>query len=276
MFFENHVEKPKQRSKVRSLLGKEYFIIKRKAVDLFSSVKFAQNDATTQYSHNLIRHKSILLRPLKNVEMVLQHNKVINLGIALKHINNVIIKPGETFSIWKSIGRPTLFKGYKEGLALRNGQIGTAIGGGLCQLGNLIYWMALHSPLLVEERWRHGYDVFPDLNRTIPFGCGSTLAYNYIDLRLKNNSPNSFQIALWLDDEFLNGEINCKNSVNLKYRVYKTDHLIKQQWWSGYTRHNKIWRTILDLHNQTETNELIAENNAILMYRPFLEEAINQ
>ena len=47
-----------------------------------------------------------------------------------------------------------------------------ATGGGLCQLSNLIYWMTLHTPLTITERYRHSYDVFPDSNRTQPFGSG--------------------------------------------------------------------------------------------------------
>ena len=47
-----------------------------------------------------------------------------------------------------------------------------SLGGGLCQLSNLIYWMTLHTPLTITERYRHSYDVFPDSNRTQSFGSG--------------------------------------------------------------------------------------------------------
>jgi hypothetical protein len=33
----------------------------------------------------------------------------------------------------------------------------------------------LTYPLKVTERWRHTHDVFPDANRTQPFGSGATL-----------------------------------------------------------------------------------------------------
>ena len=61
-----------------------------------------------------------------------------------------------------------------EGMILRNGRVASGVGGGLCQMTNLLYWMTLHTPLTVTERWRHGYDVFPDSNRTQPFGSGAT------------------------------------------------------------------------------------------------------
>lgn len=265
------VEKPKVRSNFRRFLGKEYFILKRKLVWLRHSSSYAKVDSVNKKcTHSVIKHRSFLLRPLKNVDMVLQHNKVINQRLAIEKINGVVIKPNEVFSIWKLVGRPTAAKGYLDGLVLHNGSIGQGCGGGLCQLGNLLYWMALHSELDVTERWRHGYDVFPDVNRTIPFACGATLSYNYVDLQLKNNTEHTFSINLWLDDEYLNGELLMDAKPESRFEVYETDHEMKLQWWGGYTRHNKIWRRRIS-NNTKATNEFIAENHAIMMYNPLLE-----
>lgn len=265
------VAKPKKRSELRKFLGKEYFILKRQLRWYFGSESFAKVDANRVFEHSLIKHRSLLLRQLKDVDMYLQHNKVRNLKIAVGHLHQVVIKPGQTFSIWRIVGRPTRAKGYLDGLALHNGQIGKDIGGGLCQLGNLLYWMALHSPLSIKERWRHSFDVFPDVNRTIPFACGATLAFNYIDLQLQNQTPHTFQIKLWLNETHLNGQITCDTDLRTKYEIYETDHQFQQQIWGGYTRHNKIWRRISNLANDHTTEELVAENNAIMMYSPLLE-----
>ena len=81
--------------------------------------------------------------------MKLQHNKITNLKLAIAKINGIIIQPGETFSVWKLVGRPTKQNGYLPGLTFSNGQLGEGIGGGLCQLGNLLYWMAIHTQLTV-------------------------------------------------------------------------------------------------------------------------------
>ena len=42
----------------------------------------------------------ILLRNLHGVDMQLQKNKIVNLKIASKKIDGIIIKPGEEFSFW--------------------------------------------------------------------------------------------------------------------------------------------------------------------------------
>ena len=203
----NEVEKPIERSTLRRLCGREYYILKRKVQWHFSSTKFSKvRDVECPYK--VIEHKSMLLRKLKDVDMYLQHNKITNLRLAIALIDGVVIRPDETFSIWKLVGRPSARKGYKEGMMIHNGKVRTGVGGGLCQLGNLLYWMTLHTPLSVAERWRQSYDVFPDSNRTVPFACGATLAYNYIDLQLKNNTDKNFKINLWLDNEYLHGIIS--------------------------------------------------------------------
>jgi vancomycin resistance protein VanW len=264
------VEKPEQRGFVRKILGREFFIIKRQLHWLFGGDRYSKVNNKIKFDNSLITHKSFLLRPLKDVDMYLQHNKVTNLKIAIGHIDKVVIKPGETFSIWRLVGRPTKLKGYLDGMTLHNGQISKDTGGGLCQLGNLLYWMSLHTPLTIKERWRHSYDVFPDINRTIPFACGATLSYNYVDLQLQNNTNKTFQLNLWLDKEYLNGEITCDTDLKTKFEIYETDHLIKQQWWGSYTRHNRIWKKVTSLVDNQVTEELVTENNAIMMYRPFL------
>ncbi len=268
----NQVEKPIHRGAIRKKVGTEFFILKRKLYWILNRSKYARQgtSGTSRDAFTLITHKSMLLRPLKDVDMYLQHNKITNLRLAIEKLNGTIIKPGKTFSIWKQVGRPSKRKGYLEGLVLHNGQILKGTGGGLCQLGNLLFWMALHTDLEVTERWRHSFDVFPDINRKIPFGCGATLSYNYIDLQLRNNTDKTFELLLWLDDEYLNGKIVCDKDIDYTFKVIETDHQIKQQWWGGYTRHNRIWKHKLDADNNLISKELVAENHAVMMYNPLL------
>lgn len=235
---------------------------------IFSGVEYASKKTEHLFKYSVFKHKSLILRPLKDVDMHLQENKRTNLDIAIKHLHKIEIKPNEYFSLWKLVGRPTKRKGYLEGLVLNSGKIDTDTGGGLCQLGNLLFWIFAHSPLTIKERYRHGYDVFPDVNRKVPFGAGATLSYNYIDLQVKNETKNNFVIKLWLDSTHLNGELLSKNNITKTYSVIEKNHQIKQQYWGGYSRHNQIFKTITD--KGSTTKEMIVENHAIMMYDPFL------
>lgn len=262
------IVKPIKRSRLRQVLGKRYFILKRKMNWFFGNTKYA-TISNEVFCNSVFKHKSMILRPLKDVDMYLQENKKTNLEIAIKHLNGIVIKPNETFSLWKSVGAPIKSKGYLEGLVLNNGKIDKDIGGGLCQLGNLLFWIFAHSPLLITERHRHGFDVFPDVKRKVPFGAGATLAYNYIDLQVKNETENDFKIELWLDKTHLNGELYSDKKITSRYTIVERDHLITTQFWGGYSRHNTIFQIKTNEHG-IETEKLLVENNAIMMYEPFL------
>lgn len=199
--------KPKYRSGVRAYLGKKYYTYRRYLQWYFGTEKYSKEKSPTYFTHEISLHQTPLYRRLKNVDMWLQENKVENLKIALKEVNGIIIKPGETLSYWKLIGNPSHSKGYKDGMVLHYGKFKTGSGGGLCQLSNMIYWMTLHTPLTVVERHRHSFDVFPDSNRTQPFGSGATCVYNYRDLKIKNDTDETYQLKIWIDDKFLKGQI---------------------------------------------------------------------
>jgi len=184
---------------------------------------YAKEIQSNPLPYEVFKHQTPMLRRLKDVEMWLQHNKVKNLKIASEQINGVILKPGQTFSFWKLVGKPTKAKGYVNGMVLYNGSFKPEVGGGLCQLSNLIYWMTLHTPLTVTERWRHNYDVFPDSNRTQPFGSGATVAYNYIDLQITNKTKWPFQLLVRVGDKRLHGEWRCLLPLKLRYQIYETD-----------------------------------------------------
>jgi len=217
-------------------------------------------------------HKTPLYRQLRNVDMWLQENKVTNLMLACGRLNKVILKPGETFSFWRLVGKPTQAKGYLKGMVLTNGSFNAGVGGGLCQLSNLIYWMTLHTPLTVKERWRHTHDVFPDSNRTQPFGSGATIVYNYVDLQIRNDTPHEYQLLVKVGDNHLEGEWRCKHPCPLEFQIYESEHIIKHEWWGGYTRHNIIRRKVLDSSAKLISDEVVAENHAIMMYEPLLND----
>ncbi|MCL2753353.1 MAG: VanW family protein [Defluviitaleaceae bacterium] len=267
-----NVTKPKERSFLRMTLGKAWFRAKRRLQWTFSNEKFAQIRNDAQAHELYFSHKTPLLRKLKDVDMHLQHNKIINLRIAAQKVNGVVLQPNETFSYWRLIGKPTRKKGYAEGMILDKGKVTTGTGGGLCQLSNLIYWITIHTPLTVIERHRHSFDVFPDANRTQPFGSGATCFYNYIDLVIKNETDGVFKLNIELCGEYLHGAWTSDTAPQFKYEVYEKDHAIQSQFWGGYTRHNIIHRKIFSTDGEEVADEFVVENNAIMMYNPLISQ----
>ncbi|QNI59022.1 vanW like family protein [Synechococcus sp. BIOS-U3-1] len=266
------LSQPIQRGRIRQLLGREFHIAKRKIHWSMGGQTWAARSDALLINHLKFNHQSLILRPLSGVDPQLQHNKRRNLQLAIARLDRVVLRPGDTFSVWKLVGRPTRSKGYLDGLVLKQGTIAQGLGGGLCQLGNLLFWIAGHSPLTITERWRHGFDVFPDVNRSIPFGAGATLAYNYVDLQLTNQTAYCFRIHLWLDEMYLHGELFCDTNYSSTYILEERHHQIKQQVWGGYSRHNQIYQ-IRQNSDGSSSDKLLVENHALMMYEPLLTAA---
>lgn len=262
---------PRKRSVVRLKCGKVFYTCKRYLLWGSKKFKFTSKYRKENLPFVIFKHKSLLLRKLKDVDMEYQYNKITNLKIAAKKLNGLILLPGETFSYWKTIGKPTSQKGYVNGMVLNSGSFKGGLGGGLCQMSNLIYWMTLHTPLTVIERYRHSFDVFPDSNRTVPFGSGATCVYPYRDLMIKNETPFTFQLCIFVKEEYLEGEWRTMQNLNYKYRVVEKNHSMNAEYWGGYSRNNELYREIYDLKGNLITEEYITENHAIMMYSPFLE-----
>lgn len=133
--------------------------------------------------------------------------------------------------------------------------------------------MTLHTSLTVTERYRHSHDVFPDSNRTQPFGTEATCAYNFLDLQIYNNTEQEYQLVVYLTDEHLVGEWRSTVPSINKYEVYEKEHSITTGLFGGYIRNNIIYRKIYDNIGLIK-DEYITENHAYMMYNPYLSEGI--
>ena len=264
-------EKPKYRSRIRSKLGRTYYSFRRKLLWIKMRKDFARTRQKDLLPYQYTSHQTILMRKLKDVDMWLQENKVINLKIASKKLDGIVLRPGEVFSYWKLIGKPTKWKGYAPGMILRNGGFEAGTGGGLCQMSNLIFWMTMHTPLTVLERHRHGYDVFPDSNRTQPFGSGATCFYPHGDLMIRNDTSDTYQLVVKVGKKYLEGQWRVSRPPEYRFEVEERNHEMRPEYWGGYTRHNELYQKQFDLDGNLIDEYLVVKNSAIMMYSPFLE-----
>ena len=244
-------------------LHKEYIL--RDIHDTFSGEKFARTINTLPLPVVVKSHTSSILRRLEGVDMELQRNKATNLRIACAKVNGSMINPGETFSFWRLIGEPGEKQGYREGLVINAGKLEKGIGGGLCQLANLIHWLVLNSPLTVTELVHHSDALFPDSGRRVPFGTGTSVFYKNVDYRFKNTTDRPVQLLVWVDEAQLCGELRAEQAFPCTYRITEENQ--------GYTeedgifyRVSKVFRLTLDKERRIIRRELILDNHSKVMY----------
>ena len=248
-------------------LSMEKEILKRHLKDFIHKIRFARERTTDNLPVVIYRHNSLIRRRLGNVNMQLQENKATNLALAVKNIDGLLIRPGETFSVWKQIGRTTERKGYKEGLVIAKGAPGQGIGGGLCQLSNLIHWMVLHSDLTIAEHHHHdALDLFPDYGRQIPFGTGTSISYNYLDYRVRNDTSNTYQLRLWVDGEYLRGELRSIDPQPHTFHIHAENEYFSREGDVIY-RNGQVFRDTIDATTgKVIESQLIRTNHARVMY----------
>ncbi len=235
--------------------------------DLFLGQHFAKDKQEEPLPIVIYKHNSLIRRKLGNTQMELQENKAVNLALSAPKVNGILIHPGETFSFWHLVGNTTTAKGYKEGVTIANTQTKAGVGGGLCQFTNLIHWMVLHTPLTIVEHHHHdGIDLFPDYNRQVPFGTGTSIVYNYLDYRFKNESDVTYQLIVYVTDTHLCGELRASDNLPIKYHIKtENEHFVRVE--DTIYRRGQVYRMCIDKATGNElSRELLRDNNARVMY----------
>ena len=241
-------------------------IMLRNLKDFISTQKLAKDKSNDELPNLIKGHTSILVRKLHGVDIRLQENKVTNIEIACKKINGIIIHPGEVFSYWKTVGNPTRENGFVEGLVIGRGGFYAGVGGGLCQMANMIHYLVLNSPLKVVELHHHSYALFPDERRRVPFGTGTSVRYNNCDYRFKNTLDQDVQILVWCENGELCGELRSERPIDYRYKLVEEDHHFKKEG-NDYYRISKVYRITIDKKTNEEIKkELILDNHSMVMY----------
>lgn len=115
------------------------------------------------------------------------------------------------------------------------------------------------------EHHHHSFDPFPDDHRTLPFGSGADVFYNYIDLRFYT-TDQTFQIRVWITDKHLKGVIYTDKEWPYSYHVFERNHRFIQQGDKVY-RANEIWRSVVDCQTGMQLyEEHLIDNFAEVKY----------
>lgn len=241
-------------------------VCKRHIDDLFSKEKFAKTIQKEKLPNVVSSYSSNIIKRGKGIDITLQENKAVNIELACSKINGIIIHPGEVFSFWKTVGKTTEKKGYKAGRVILKNKLQPGVGGGLCNLGNTINLLVLHSPLDITEFHKHSDALAPDEGKRKPMSSGTSISYNNIDYRFKNNTNQDIQILVWCEDGKLYGELRSKEAFPWSYELVEENHHFKKEG-DKYYRNSKIYRNVSDRETgKIIDKELILDNHSEVMY----------
>jgi vancomycin resistance protein VanW len=224
---------------IPSSVKRQIRIIQRKSSDRkkgFSKIFASAADDKNKTPKILVKeiHQPIFYNPLSA-------NKVANIKIAIKVIEQVEIEPGQIFSFWHLIGKPTEDKGYKTGRNIIGDRLQEDIGGGLCQVSGMLYHLALTCGMEIIERHSHTLDLYEEDKRYTPLGADATVVYGYKDIRFRNNSSVNIQLKFDVSETGFIGklfaevpipscEIDFRRVENDGFRTIETYRKCMDEW----------------------------------------------
>lgn len=151
-------------------------------------------------------------------------NRINNVTVAASNLNGLVLQPGETLSISDAIKPRTAANGYREAGAYLNGEVVSALGGGICQVSSTTYNAAMNSGLTILERHPHSMPV-----HYLPLGLDAAISAGSKDLKLRNDYDLPVTIQAGVSGKNLTISI-VMNSSLLRGQTYKL--------WSTVTGHN--------------------------------------
>lgn len=241
-------------------------ILRRHIRNLCSKEVFAKTKQTQPLPVTLYESRANVIKRAPGVDLVTQFNKADNIRLACQNMNGLVIRPGETFSFWLAVGKPSKRRGFKEGRVLILGKLKTGIGGGLCNLSNTVHLAVLNSPLTVTEVHMHSDALAPDTGERVPLANGTSVSYNYVDFRCKNNTSQSFQLMLSCEGEELECKLCAQQENVYNYRLEERDRCFRKKG-DKYYQYSKIYRIATDRKTgELQSEELIWENRSEVLY----------
>lgn len=192
-------------------------------------------------------------------DMIYQENKVHNLKVAAAKLDGLLIRPGETFSFCQAVRHADRDTPYRDGLVVVDGKLTTAPGGGLCQITNLLFWVFLHSPLSIVERYGHRVKDFPEPPSDAPIGVDATVAEGWKDLKVKNETQQTFQISLTFDEKCIIGGLYVDKQPEFFWNVENGDAVY-------YRKDGKVYEEVDVIQKKLSLESGVNEETKI-MYR---------
>jgi vancomycin resistance protein YoaR len=116
-------------------------------------------------------------------------NRIHNITTGMNSLKNILIAPGETFSLMKALGPIDGAAGYLEELVIKDNKTQPEFGGGLCQIGTTTFRAAMGAGFPIVERRNHSYQVGYYFENGVS-GTDATIYDPKPDFRFKNDTAH--------------------------------------------------------------------------------------
>jgi vancomycin resistance protein YoaR len=111
--------------------------------------------------------------------------RIQNIHRAADLMDGTIVKPGDIFSLNKTVGERTAANGFAEGIVIYNGHFAKDFGGGVSQVATTTWNAAWFSGVELVAHMAHSFYI-----SRYPVGREATVAWPNVDLQFRNDTGN--------------------------------------------------------------------------------------
>ena len=222
------------------------------------SMYFDQNTYSTHkgdvLTYEVCSTKTQMINENSGHDIIYQKNKVDNLKITSGTMQHILIRPGEIFSFCYLAKKSRKYGKLKEGLVFVDGRVIPKKGGGVCHLSNMLYYLFLMSPLTIVERYGHKEKSFPNPDADSLDGVDATISSGWLDLKVKNETPYTFQIMVSFDEQYMYGKILSNHEFDVNYEIINDNH-------KYFRKNGKVMERIevIRLSKDKETDQIVSK-----------------
>lgn len=247
-------------------------IIKRHIKNLLGRENYATERTTEPLPVLIAAHAGNMIKRGPGIDPLLQTNKADNIRLACSRMHGLIVRPGESFSFWHYVGKTSKRNGFAEGRVIINGRLVAGVGGGLCNLANTLNLLVMASPLTITEVHHHSDALAPDPDGVrVPYSAGTSVNYNFIDYRFRNDTAQPVQLLTWCDGDDLHAELRTTVDYPHTYRIVEEDHHFHQEENGVFYRNSRIYLEQVDRKTgEVVSRKLNWKNHSKVMFDPAL------
>lgn len=145
----------------------------------------------------------------------------VNLRLAGAAVHGKVLEPDVTYSFNRTAGERTIAKGYRYANVVVGDHLEPGLAGGICQITTTLFNAAIRAGLNFPEVHAHGIPV-----DYVPPGCDSAVAWNYLDLKIRNNTGAAVVFGAWVE----NGQVTARVFGKMTGMTYEIDPVIVEEY----------------------------------------------
>jgi vancomycin resistance protein YoaR len=121
----------------------------------------------------------------------LDSNRSYNLRVAARHVDGIVLMPGDEFDFNRTVGERSEANGFRPAPVIASGELTDGVGGGTCQIAGTLHAAVFFAGLPFLERTPHTRP-----SSYLKLGLDATVSYPKLNFRFKNDMPHPLAIGI--------------------------------------------------------------------------------